>query len=242
MTNGYIARTRDDFWLDDVSVSSLGYAVEIPPPPPMSVQQYTQYRYGGDTMGFAPDNEFDPLTITLTVRKFRSPANFDASDLYAFVQGKKKLQLSRFPGYHYRIRRVLGITPRQKAKGNEITYQIQFVCDPWKYLDDNDEFVLPQDGIVTNPGTRYSKPVLRFSANNGAYITTNGELLTIVGESGLITVDSNRMLIYKTENATNISIMEKTSGRLPMLSVGTNIIQVSAHVSSCTITGNWRCY
>lgn len=242
MTNSYIARTRDDFWLDDVSVSSLGYAVEIPPPPPMSVQQYTQYRYGGDTMGFAPDNEFDPLTITLTVRKFRSPANFDASDLYAFVQGKKKLQLSRFPGYHYRIRRVLGITPRQKAKGNEITYQIQFVCDPWKYLDDNDEFVLPQDGIVTNPGTRYSKPVLRFSANGGAYITTNGELLTIVGESGLITVDSNRMLIYKTENATNISIMEKTSGRLPMLSVGTNIIQVSAHVSSCTITGNWRCY
>lgn len=243
--NNYIPRTRDDFWLDGVSGSSMGLAVEIPPVPPLAVQQYTQYRYGGDTMGFAPDNEFDPLTITVVGRVFRKADNFDNTALYAWLQGKKILKLSRFPGYHYRIRRVLGITPKLSAKGNEITYQIQFVCDPWKYADDNSEFVLPDGGIVVNSYTRYSKPIIKFSMTpQTASITTNGETLSITdgGGSTLVTIDSNRMLVYKTVNSQNISIMDHTVGKLPMLAVGNNVIQVSENVSSVTIIGNWRCY
>lgn len=242
MQNNYAIRTRDDFWLDGVSGSSYGLAVEIPPVPPLAVQRYTQYQYGGDTFGFAPDTVFEPLTITVQARVIRSPQNFDNTELYAFLQGKYTLKLSRFPGYHYRIRRLLGITPKANVKGNEIVYNIQFVCDPWKYLDENPETVLPVGGVIKNPGTRYSKPVIRCTISSSpATISTNGETLTI-NQTGQITIDSDRMLVYKTVGGVNTAITQYTQGKLPMLAPGDNIMAVSANISNVTYTGNWRCY
>lgn len=242
MQFSYVPRTKYDFWLDGVSGSSLGLAVEIPPVPPMALQQYTVYRYGDDSLGYAPDNEFDAITLTINARVIRNPESYDNSALYAFLQGKKILKISRLPEHHFRVRRVLGITPKQKAYGNDITYAIQFVCDPWKYLDDNPETALPIGGVIENPGTRYSKPVIRCTASSSpATITTNGETLTI-NAVGLITIDSDRMLVYKTDNGQNIAITQYTQGKLPMLAPGTNLVSVSANVSNVTYTGNWRCY
>lgn len=243
--NNYRPRTRDDFWLDGIAGSSLGLAIEIPPVPPLAAQHYTQYDFGGDTMGFAPDTVFDPITITVVGRMLRRPDSFDSTALYAFLQCKKLLKLSRLAGYHFRIRRVLGVTPKQTAKGNDISYQMQFVCDPWKYLDDNPEAVLPQDGVIVNPGTRYSKPIVRLtkSGSDEATITTNGVQFKIAAsQTGLITIDSDRMLVYKTVNNINTAITQYTTGNLPMLSPGQNIMQVSSNITGVTIVGNWRCY
>lgn len=242
MQNNYIPRTKYDFWLDGVSGSSLGLAVEIPPVPPMALQQYTVYRFGGDALGYAPDNEFDAITITINARVIRNPENYDNSALYAFLQGKRLLKISRLPDHHFRVRRVLGITPKQKAYGNDITYQMQFVCDPWKYLDENPETVLPVGGVIKNPGTRYSKPVIRCTISSSpATISTNGETLTI-NTTGQITIDSDRMLVYKTVSNVNTAITQYTTGNLPMLSPGQNIMQVSNNITGVTIVGNWRCY
>lgn len=242
MQNNYVPRTKYDFWLDGVSGSSLGLAVEIPPVPPMALQQYTVYRFGDDSLGYAPDNEFDAITITINARVIRNPENYDNSALYAFLQGKRLLKISRLPGHHFRVRRVLGVTPKQKAYGNDITYSMQFVCDPWKYLDSNDEFVLPQGGVIVNHGTRYSKPIIRCTISAApATITTNGETLTI-NQTGQITIDSERMLVYKTVGNVNTAVTQYTLGKLPMFSVGQNQITVSSGVSNVTVVGNWRCY
>lgn len=242
MQNNYIPKTKYDFWLDGVSGSSLGLAVEIPPVPPMALQSYTVYRYGDDSLGYAPDNEFDAITITINARVIRRPDNYDNTELYAFLQGKKMLKISRLPDHYFRVRRVLGITPKLAAKGNDITYQIQFVCDPWKYISANSEFSLPQDGIINNPGTRYSKPIVRMQVTSApATITTNGVVLTI-NATGQITIDSDRMLVYRTVNGVNEAITQYTQGALPMLSVGTNLMTVSSGISNVSIVGNWRCY
>lgn len=242
MQNNYIPKTKYDFWLDGVSGSSLGLAVEIPPVPPMALQSYTVYRYGDDSLGYAPDNEFDAITITINARVIRRPDNYDNTELYAFLQGKKILKISRLPDHYFRVRRVLGITPKLVAKGNDITYQIQFVCDPWKYISANSEFSLPQDGIINNPGTRYSKPIVRMQVTSApATITTNGVVLTI-NATGQITIDSDRMLVYRTVNGVNEAITQYTQGALPMLSVGTNLMTVSSGISNVSIVGNWRCY
>jgi phage-related protein len=242
MQNNYIPKTKYDFWLDGVSGSSLGLAVEIPPVPPMALQSYTVYRYGDDSLGYAPDNEFDAITITINARVIRRPDNYDNTELYAFLQGKKMLKISRLPDHYFRVRRVLGITPKLAAKGNDITYQIQFVCDPWKYISANNEFVLPNDGVIENEGTRFSKPIIRMNVTGTpATITTNGEVLTIT-TTGLITIDSDRMIVYKTVNGENTAITQYTQGKLPMFAVGTNLVQVSTNINSVTVVGNWRCY
>lgn len=242
MQNNYIPRTRDEFWLDDVPGSSLGLTVEIPPVPPMALQQYTVYRYGADALGYAPDDEFDAITIPITARVLRNPDNFDNSALYAFLQGKKRLKISRLPLHHFRVQRVLQIVPKQKARGNDITYPLQFVCDPWKYLDNNPEFVLPDSGVIENPGTRYSKPIIRCTVSSApSTINCNGDVLTI-NTTGQITIDSDRMLVYRTVAGVNTAITQYTDGNLPMFSTGTNLLTVSAGVSNVSIIGNWRCY
>lgn len=238
----YYPYSRDDFMLDNVSARSVGLVAEIPPVPPLAEQQYIEYNNGSDTIEYIPDTVFEPITIEVKARAFKRPHDFSSTKIYEFLQGKKNLKLTRFSGYHMKIRRLLGVSPIQTTKGNEIIYNISFVCDPWKYIDDNDEFVLPNDGVFVNPGTRYSKPIIRCTISSApATITTNGETLTI-NQAGQITIDSERMLVYKTVGNVNTAVTQYTIGKLPMFSVGQNLVAVSSSVSNVTVVGNWRCY
>ena len=123
-----------------------------------------------------------------------------------------------------------------------IDYKISFTLSPFRYLKDNDEQLIGDTGgVVENPGTRYSKPIVRCQVvATPAAITTNGETLTI-NKTGIITIDSDRMIVYKTENGVNTAITQFTSGRLPMLSPGTNLIQ-GTNTGNISVVGNWRCY
>lgn len=240
---GYLIRTRDEFYLDSIPALSVGLAVEIPPVPPMAQQRYTTWQDGGDTPISVPDNEYDAIKYTLTARVIKKPHDFDNSEIYNFLHGKKILQISRLPDKHFRIQRILGITPKSNYKANEITYQITFMLDPWKYYDDNPEIIVPASGIITNPGTRYSKPVIRanLTAEAGSVLTCNGVGLTIF-DTGAITVDSERMIVYKTVNGVNTAITQKTVGMLPMLSPGQNLVQLSVGQETLSCIGNWRDY
>lgn len=239
---GYLIRTRDEFYLDGTPALSVGLAVEIPPVPPMAQQQYTTWQAGGDTPISVPDNEYDPIKYTITARVIKNPDDFDNAEIYRFLQNKKILQISRLPEKHFKILRILGVTPKQNYRANEITYQITFMLEPWKYHDENPEIIVPAGGIVTNPGTRYSKPVFRCTvATVGSKLTCNGVELTI-NQTGAITIDSERMLIYKTISGVNTAITQYTVGQLPMLSVGQNAIQWTGGISNLSCIGNWRDY
>ena len=105
------------------------------------------------------------------------------------------------------------------------------------------EYLVP--GFTKTPSfgsTRYSKPIIRCTISAApATITTNGETLTI-NQTGQITIDSDRMLVYKTVSGVNTAITQFTSGKLPMFAVGQNLVAVSSGVSNVTVVGNWRCY
>ena len=238
---GYLIRTRDEFYLDGTPALSVGLAVEIPPVPPMAQQQYTTWQNGGDTPISVPDNEFEAIKYTITARVIKKPDDFDNTGIYEFLQNKKILQISRLPDKHFKILRILGVTPKQNYRANEITYQITFMLEPWKYHDENPEIIVPAGGIIVNPGTRYSKPIFRATLSENSTLTCNGVALAI-NQTGAITVDSERMIIYKTVNGVNTAITQKTVGMLPMLSPGQNLIQWTSGISNLSCIGNWRDY
>ena len=239
---GYLIRTRDEFYLDGTPALSVGLAVEIPPVPPMAQQRYTTWQAGGDTPISVPDNEYDPIKYQITARVIKNPDGFDNTEIYRFLQNKKILQISRLPEKHFKILRILGVTPKQNYRANEITYQITFMLEPWKYHDENPEIIVPAGGVIVNPGARYSKPVFRCTvASVGSKLTCNGVELTI-NQTGAITIDSERMLIYKTVSGVNTAITQYTVGQLPMLSVGTNAIGWTEGISNLSCVGNWRDY
>jgi len=235
---------KDWFKLDGVLCDTMGLICDTPQIPPMARKRYTTFKFGSDEDGVFSDDSYENVRYTLTAFKFPMDRATDFNDtaLYAWIQGAKRLEISRYSGYYFKIRTIDGIQPVTRSDGMRIDYKISMTLSPFRYHTANDEFALPNDGVITNPGTRYSKPIIKFTADGGGVITTNGEAFTVAYESGLITVDSDRMLCYKTVDGENISIMEKTVGKLPMFSAGTNAVQVSAGISNCTVIGNWRCY
>lgn len=236
----------DWFKLDGVLCDTMGLYCDTPQIPPMAKKRFTTFKFGSDEDGVYSDDSFENVKYTLTAFKFpmSKSANFYDTALFAWIQSAKKLELSRYSGYYFKIRTIDGIQPVTRSDGMRIDYKISMTLSPFRYHTSNDEFALPNDGVITNTGTRYSKPIIKFAMTpQDATITTNGVPLVISqAASATVTIDSNRMLIYKTVDNENISIMEHTEGKLPLFSVGTNLVTVSSNVSNVTVIGNWRCY
>jgi phage-related protein len=245
----YIIKTRDDFLLDGVSALTYGLAVEMPQPVPMARQRYTTFQ-SGDSDTTTPDDSFDAVRYTLTARRIKTPDTFRASDLYAALASAKTLTLTRNAGRVYRIASVVDVTPTARINGNEITYRITFNLQPFAYYADN-PIVTPENSSITNPGTRYSRPIYYIqqaqtgggSLITNASISVNGQTLAVSfppssGGKQTIVVDAERMIAYNNADGTNWT--RYTSGLFPFLSPGSNAIAAT----DCTVTlrGNWRDY
>lgn len=239
-----VVQSKDWFKFDGVICDTKGLYCDTPQSPPMARKRFTTYKYGSDEDGVFSDDSFENVRYSLTCYKFPMSQTADFNDvaLYAWIQTAKLLEISRNYGYYYKIRTIDGIQPTVRHDGMRIDYKINMTLSPFRYVTNNSEFPLPQDGVIENAGTRYSKPIVRMQVTNApATITTNGAVLTI-NTTGQITIDSDRMLVYRTVNGVNEAITQYTQGALPMLSVGTNLMTVSSGISNVSIVGNWRCY
>lgn len=247
MNNEYIIRTRDDFLLDGVSALTYGLAVEMPQPVPMARQRYTTYQTG-DTDTSTPDDSFENVRYTLTARRIKTPDTFRASDLYAALATARELRLTRNPDRYYKIASVADVQPTASFKGNEITYKITLMLAPFAYHVDNPE-ITPENNSVTNPGTRFSRPVYKVkqgqtgggSLITNAALTVNGQVLQIAfppssGGRQTIVVDAERMIAYNNADGTNWTRF--TAGLFPFLAPGANAIVTTD--CSVTLKGNWR--
>ena len=239
-----VISSKDWFKFDGVVSDTMGLYCDTPAVPPMARKRYQTYKYGNDEDGVFSDDSYDNIRYTLTAYRFPMSQTADISqeEIYAWIQSAKKLEISRNYGFYFKIRQIDGISPTIRHDGMRIDYRINLTLSPFRYFANNDEFVLPNDGVIVNEGTRYSKPIIRCTINAApATITTNGVTLTI-NQTGQITIDSERMIVYKTVGNVNTAVTQYTIGKLPMFSVGQNLVTVSSGVSNVSIVGNWRCY
>lgn len=243
----YIIKTRDDFWLDDISALTYGLAVDMPQPVPMARQRITKYQ-SGDTDTSTPDDSFEDVRYTLTARRIKSPDNFIASDLYAALATARTLRLTRNADRYYKIASVVDVVPTASLRGNEQVYKITLLLSPFAYHTTNPE-IAPENNVITNPGTRFSRPVYKItntSAGGQVYytngsITVNGQELQIDfggASQKTVVVDAEKMIAY--DDSTHENLTRFTAGLFPFLSPGDNAIVTD----QCTVTvvGNWRDY
>lgn len=124
-----------DIRINGVSARSLGLIVDPLSPPPMAAQRYATYAVGGDQDMSVPDDSFDDIAYPVTLRIAGEPERFDNSALYALLHGAQQLKISQLPRYFFRIKRISGITPTARLRGNEFTYNLTFTLSPFKYID-----------------------------------------------------------------------------------------------------------
>lgn len=237
-----------DIRIDGVSARSLGLIVDPLSPPPMAAQRYATYAVGGDQDLSVPDDSFDDIAYPVTLRIAGEPERFDNSALYALLHGAKQLKISQLPRYFFRVKRISGITPTARLRGNELTYNLTFTLAPFKYIDAEPTVELTGGGIVRNAGDRYCKPVytLTLSANYGqGTLTVNGHSLTItIPESNpaagsKIIIDADLEMAYGTDGSNRTM---QTAGIFRFLAPGVNVVALGGICQSVSIKRNGRCY
>jgi phage-related protein len=233
---GYLIRTRDDFWVNGVSALSVGLVTDIPSPPPLAQARYSVFA-AADTDLTLPDDQYENIEYHISAQIIGQPDSIDNTGIYALIAGAKTLEISRLPGYYFRIAQVLGITPSIAYRGNAQRYDIGFVLEPFKYIKDNPEITVTSV-TVTNPGTRYARPVWHVTGAASAVLTVNGEALTIAGApSAEYYIDTERMLVYAPDGT---NILPYTVGQLPFLQPGENNVSLSAGTLKVKVNG--RCW
>lgn len=234
---GYVIKGRYDFRINGVSARTVGLIVDQLDPPPMAQQRYTVTPVSLDADLVQPDDIFDDISWTITARVIKNPADFDNSAIYAFLHGAQTLTVSTITGKYFRVRGVPAIVPAAQMHGNEITYAIAFRLAPFKYHTGN-AAVTPASGTVTNPGTRYSRPVYKIAHSGACTLTVNGDTLQIDATAASpIFIDAERMIAYDESGNNQTS---HTTGQFPFLVPGTNAVSTTG--TSVEITGNWRDY
>ena len=229
--------SADYFYVNGVSSATVGLYVDTPPVPPMSSQRYTEWATGVDMDNASPDDVWDNISITLSCYLFFKSENFSLAEVYAFLANARTLQLTRFADRYFKVRQVKGVTPQAQYDGNKIRLSIGFMCAPFKYHTSNDEITVNTD-IITNPGTRYSRPVYKITHSGACTLTVNGQELNIASAaSSPIFIDSERMFAY---NMSGENPTQHTTGNYPFLQPGQNAIASTG--SGLTVIGNWRDY
>ena len=229
--------SQDYFIVNGTSSATVGLYVDTPPVPPMAQQRVTTWATGIDMDSASPDDVWENITLTLNTYVFFRDDDFSLADVYAFLADAKTLQLSRFTNRFFKVRQVKAVTPQMQYDGQRIKIQISFICAPFKYHVDNEEIVVNTD-IITNPGTRYSRPVYKITHSGACTLTVNGQELNIASAaSSPIFIDAERMFAYNSagENQTKY-----TTGKYPFLQPGQNAIASTG--SGLTVVGNWRDY
>ena len=234
---GYVIKGRYDFAINGVSARTVGLIVDQLDPPPMAQQRYTVTPVSMDADLVQSDDVYDDISWTITSRVIKNPQDFDNTAIYAFLHDAQMLTVSTIAGKYFRVRGVPAIVPAAAQHGNEITYAIAFRLAPFKYHAQNAE-ITPTNGTVTNPGTRYSRPVYKITHSGACTLTVNGDALQIDATAASpIYIDSERMIAYD-EAGNNQTI--HTTGQYPFLVPGVN--SVSTTGTAVEITGNWRDY
>lgn len=230
--------SKDYFKINGTSCAEVGLYCDTPTMPPMAEQRYTDYQVGADEDSSIPDDSFKDISYTLKAYAFSDGTDFNNNDIYRFLANATTLEISRYEGYYFKVKKVSAITPTVKADGRRIDYQIKFTLAPFKYGLDNEALPLTSGNTITNNGSRYSKPTLYVTGTGNVVIDCNGDKMQLYNLDGSeIVVDSSRLITYKG----NKMINNQVDGLYPMLASGNNIISWTGN-AEISIKKNERWY
>ena len=226
----------DTIFVNGISSNSVGVYVDTFPFPPMAERVYQEYDSGavGENTTIA-ENRYKDIQITLNL--FLFDGEYNANEIYAYLQGAKKLRSSRSAEYEYHVKKVLGISPVTQNSGKR-KLTVTFVCSPFRYAVENDEEELRNGEFIYNHGSFFSRPVWRiYNMQSPIVLKVNGmELLINLSGGETVVIDTNRMIAYSGVTV----VLDKTIGQLPMLSAGNNLIEWVGECDRITVQKNER--
>ena len=231
-------RSIDWFKINGISSYTVEIYVDTPAVPPMAQQRYSTYQVGADEDITFPDNIFDDIIYSLTFYTFRK--DFDNTDIYSFLANAQTLEISRLPRYYYKIRQLSLDNPENVFRGEKVRYKLNFRLAPFRYFAENPAISLNNNTVISNNGTRYSKPTFRIVGTGDIFVNVNNQIFEVKGlaENQEIIIDSSKFITFSGGELFH----NRTVGKYPLLTVGENVISWGGNVKNVEISKNERCY
>ena len=217
-----------------VSSDTLGIMVNQIIVPPSSVEEYEMIKIPGRPEPLR-SNLKTRQPIMITVEATIVEDNM-LRQIYSTFQGVGQLIISTEPDKYYNASAQV-ITPDNIARYmNRIT--LGFECQPFAYAVSNDPVELEISGSAATidvGGGYYCQPIYRITGSGDITLSVNGASpLTLYNVNGSVTVDTALMMCHKN------GVHVKSSGKLPFLSPGTNMLSWSSNVTAVEVTKNER--
>lgn len=135
--------------------------------------------------------------ITLSIDCFLpDPGRMD--DVFAWLDGRGDLLLSSVPGRAFRAQVVNQIPLSKIVEALSASrFSVIFSSQPFRYEADPQPVVLKSMGVVTNPGTIPSEPVIIVRGNGNITLMVGGKTLLIDDVSGGVVIDCAAGMVYK---------------------------------------------
>ena len=155
-----------------------------------------------------------------------------------YLKGAGKVVFAnRQDGFYYaRIVNQIPFEQILRGRPNK-TFKVNFRCKPFLYLNDSEPFILTNNtGIISNPGSVYSEPIMTVFGSGDITLMVNGTILELTDINGSITMDSELQEAYSG----NVSANSHMDGEFIRLLAGNNAYSWDGDVSSIEIRPNWR--
>lgn len=231
-----IITSRDKFKINGASSDSIGVYVDTQLPVPMARRVRDVY-----------DAQDEPRSVTLekwnaidySINFFTFLEDDIDTAVHAFFANPRRLEISRLPGYYYKIIDFNLLTDAE-LDNDKKRYTATFSLSPFRYkTDSNVVTVTSKNTVITNRGNAPCKPVYTITGSGLVELIVNGQSFKVTMPLGATSavVDAERKIVY-TGNA----LIFKTVGQFPFLAVGINTISWAGTVTSIEINLNERSY
>ena len=113
---------------------------------------------------------------------------------------------------------------------------IIFTCQPYMVEATESTITMTETGIISNPGSSESYPMIKVNGSGDASFSVNGNEITIDDMTANVPVyiDSETGYVYTASGATAMT------GDFPVLDMGENTITITSGITSLEITPRWR--
>jgi predicted phage tail component-like protein len=146
--------------------------------------------------------------------------------------GNKNMTFSFDKERKYVVKSVTGVESIQRQLEWYGDFEVQFICDSFKYPISDDTIITTQKTIVLyNNGTYKSEPYIKITGSGNITLSVNGKTIILNSISEYIELDSMYFLCKK--GLTNQ--MSKMNGDFPIFQVGKNEIEITGNVTNVEI-------
>jgi len=227
-------------WFEWNGVRSTVHGIHVLEQPPITVpaERVTHTNVPGRPGSLTTiegEDVYDDMILTATCI-IDDPTKIP--QIAAWLKGGGTVTFANRQGGFYYARIANQISFEKILRGNpHRSFAVNFRCKPFFYSSNVQSITLSADtGIITNPGSVYSEPLITVYGSGEITLMLNDSILELADVSGSITMDSELQEAYSGSTSKNACM----GGEYLRLKPGSNAYSWTGSVSSVVIDGRWR--